>query len=93
MGLSALKEPLTLKGLLLIGLEGLVLDVAPAHHFHFFFYGTLQNKHTDMLESVIGLPWSEMSTLTVDFVCERVFKCVRGLYLAINVDVDSKLHV
>ena len=69
MGLSTLKEPLKLKGLLLIGLKGSVLDVAPAHHFHFFLYGTLQNKHTDMLESVIGLSWSEMSTSTEDFVC------------------------
>ena len=74
-------------------MEGSVLDVAPVHHFHFFLYGTLQNKHTDMLESVIGLSWSEMSTSTVDFVCEGVFKCGKRLYLDINIDVDGKLYV
>ena len=56
-----------------------MLDVAPVHHFHFFLYGTLQNKHTDMLESVIGLSWSEMSTSTAYFMCKRVQKGVIGL--------------
>ena len=51
------EELLMLKELLLlIGLVEPLPDVAPTHHLHFFLYVTLQNKYTNMLESVQGLP-------------------------------------
>ena len=51
------EEPSMLKELLLlIGLVEPLPDAAPTHHLHFFLYVTLQNKLTNMLESVQGLP-------------------------------------
>ena len=41
---------------LLVGLVELLSDVAPTHHSHLSLNVTLQNKHTNMLESVQGLP-------------------------------------
>ena len=51
------EEPLLLEELLLlVELVELLSDVAPIHHSHLSLYVTLQNKHTNMLEGVQGLP-------------------------------------
>ena len=48
------EELLLLQELLL--LVELLADMAPTHHLHLSLYVKLQNKHTNMLESVQGLP-------------------------------------